>query len=79
MNRLISFMIVPPTWWFRFVDALFAFLSLCSMLSDGASALSVSLFVCSLMLLATGFSARVYYAFMSRLRIIVLAASLRRP
>jgi hypothetical protein len=79
MGRIVGFLVAPPAWWFRLIDALAACLSLVSLLQDGASVLSVVIFASSLLLLATGLSARIYYALFARLRVVALAASLRRP
>jgi hypothetical protein len=79
MGRIVGFLVAPPTWWFRLIDALAAGLSLVSLLQDGASVLSVVIFASSLLLLATGLSSRIYYALCARLRVVALAASLRRP
>jgi hypothetical protein len=78
MDRIVGFLVAPPVWWFRFIDALAACLSLVAMLQDGASVLAVVTFVGSLLLLATGLSERIYYALFARLRVVALAAYLHR-
>jgi hypothetical protein len=78
MDRLISFLVAPPGWWFRMVDALAASASLAAMWQAGVSGFALLTLVCSLLLLATGASALVYYRLVGRLRVAIVAASLRK-